>query len=674
MSVVRTIKENCRRCYTCVRSCPAKAIKIEMGQAKVIAERCIGCGNCIKVCTQNAKEIKSHIERTLDFISSGKKTVAAIAPSYPAEFSEIKPLQITGAIKAIGFAEVYEVGFGADLVADAYKKLLEKGDNDKPYIATTCPAVVYYIEKYQPQLIDNLVPIVSPMIATAQVIKKESGENTSIVFIGPCISKKLEAEDPNLAGLVDAVLTFKELREIFKQRDIDIESFEPEEFTKPVAGIGSVFPIAQGLLKTAGINLDILDTDILATEGRARFIEAAELLLKGELNIKFMDVLFCKGCINGPGISNKISLCNRKECVSSYVKSKFQNFDKKTWDQYKEKYKTLDLSREFRNDDKRIGPPNEEDINEILRQMKKISPEDLLNCGSCGYETCKDLAVAIYKGFAEKEMCLHYLIDQLETTCSELENSNKKLFQTQEQLIQSEKLASMGQLAAGIAHEVNNPLGTVLIYSHLLLNELKENAQAKDDLEMIAREATRCKKIISGLLDFSRQSKLIIQKCNVQEIIDETIEMTAEKSPHIQFETKYESNLPLVEIDREQIKQVFINIVTNAIDAMSGGGRLFISACGINDRSKVEIKFTDTGCGIPKENLDKIFNPFFTTKQIGKGTGLGLAISYGIIKMHRGDIKVSSEIGKGTTFTIIISAQLKQPEIIESFKEAPAFK
>ncbi len=668
MSVVRTIKENCRRCYTCVRSCPAKAIKIEMGQAKVIAERCIGCGNCIRVCTQNAKEIKSHIPLTRELISSGRKVAAAIAPSYPAEFTDIKPKQIISALRKLGFNYVYEVGFGADLVAEAYKKIINNENNDKPYIATTCPAVVYYIEKYQPQLIDNLVPIVSPMIATAQVIKKECGEDIPIIFIGPCIAKKIEAEDSNLNNIVDAALTFIELREMFKESHINLAELPEDEFDKPVAGIGSVFPIAQGLLKTANIQLDILDTDILATEGRARFLEAIDLLLKGNLNIKFMDVLFCKGCINGPGISNKVSLCNRKSCVSSYVKDKFKNFDNKTWENYKEKYSSLDLSREFKDDDKRIDTPDDAAINDILRQLNKITPEDFLNCGSCGYDTCRDLAVAIYKGLAEKEMCLHYLIEQLESTCNELESSNNKLFQTQEQLIQSEKLASMGQLAAGIAHEVNNPLGTVLIFSHLLLNELKDNNPVKEDLEMIVKEATRCKKIISGLLDFSRQSKLIIQKTDVREILNEIIEINKEKSPHIRFSEKY-NDVPLVEIDREQIKQVFLNIVTNAVDAMQSSGSFSVEVKSMADNSKVEIRLTDTGCGIPKENLDKIFNPFFTTKQIGKGTGLGLAISYGIIKMHRGDIKVESEVGKGTTFIITLSVNLKQPEIIESFKQ-----
>lgn len=668
MSVVRTIKENCRRCYTCVRSCPAKAIKIELGQAKVIAERCIGCGNCIRVCTQNAKEIKSHIERTIDLINENKIVAAAVAPSYPAEFTEIKPLQIVSALKALGFTHVFEVGFGADLVAEAYKRILEKEDNNKSYISTTCPAVVYYIEKYQPELIDNLIPLVSPMIATAYTINKELGNDAKIVFIGPCISKKLEAEDPDVADIVHAVLTFKELRELLLKKNIKLSEMKEIEFNKPIAGIGSVFPIAQGLLKTANINYDILDTDILATEGKARFIEAIDLLLKGDMNIKFFDVLFCKGCINGPGISNKISLCNRKACISSYVKEKFKNFDIEEWKEYKERYQTMDLTREFRNDDKRIAPPDEKTINEILTQLNKITPEDFLNCGSCGYDTCKDLAVAIYKGLGEKEMCLHYLIEQLETTCKELESSNTKLFQTQEQLIQSEKLASMGQLAAGIAHEVNNPLGSVLIYSHLLLNELKDSQQVKDDLEMIVKEATRCKRIISGLLDFSRQSKLVLQKCNVKDLINETIEITSEKAQHIKFTTHYLDELPLIEIDRDQMKQVFLNIITNAVDAMPNGGSFDIEVCRANEGSRVQIKLKDTGCGIPKDNLDKIFNPFFTTKQIGKGTGLGLAISYGIIKMHKGDIKVESEIGKGTTFTITLAVTLKQPEIIESFK------
>lgn len=670
MTVVRTIKENCRRCYTCVRSCPAKAIRIEQGQAKVIGERCIGCGNCIRVCSQDAKEIKSHIERAFNLMDTGRKVVAAIAPSFPAEFTNIKAGQMVTALKQAGFSAVYEVGFGADIVADAYRKIIDENSSiERPFISTPCPAVVYYIEKYRPELIDYLIPVVSPMIAEAKVILKEEGEDTGVVFIGPCIAKKLEMEDPDVAGYVDAVLTFYELKEVFRQKNIVLEHLEESEFAKPAAGIGSVFPIAQGLLKTAGIDHDsILDTDILVTEGKRRFLDAVDLLSSGDLQIKFMDVLFCKGCINGPGITNKVSLCNRQGCVAKYVKEKLSNFDKEEWEKSKDKYKDMDLSREYRNDDKRIAAPKEEEIARIFEELNKTEPSDFLNCGSCGYDTCRELAIAIHKGLAEKEMCLHYLIDEFEITCKELEHSNNKLFQTQEQLIQSEKLASMGQLAAGIAHEVNNPLGTVLIYSHLLLDDLKENEMVKKDLEMVVKEATRCKKIISGLLDFSRQSKLVINKCNIREIIDETLDMTADKAPNVEFIRNYPNENFPIEVDREQIKQVFINIITNASDAMPNGGKLTISLKPIEDGEKVEIRFADTGVGISKENQDKIFNPFFTTKQIGKGTGLGLAISYGIIKMHRGDIKVESEVGKGTTFIVRLAKVVKQTEGGESFR------
>lgn len=668
MTVVRTIREKCKRCYTCVRSCPAKAIKIAEGQAEVIKERCIGCGNCVKVCSQNAKEIRRDIEEALSLIEEGNKVAICVAPSFPADFSEIKAGQLVSALKKVGFNEVYEVGFGADLVSRCYKETIE-GKSCKPYIATSCPAVVYYIEKYMPELIDSMIPIVSPMIATSKVIKEEMGDDVKVVFAGPCISKKIESDDPNVEGYIDAALTFKELREIFALKNIDPREEPEEEFTEPIAGIGSVFPISQGILKSANIKMDILDNDIVATEGKERFLEAIELFDKGELNVRLLEVLFCEGCINGPGFSNHMTMFNKKQIVSDYVKDKCSKLDNEQWKKNLEKYSTLDFSRKYKNDDMRIAAPSEEKIREIMNQTNKFTPEDELNCGSCGYDTCREQAVAIYKGLAEKEMCLPFMIEQLEQTCTELAESNTKLFQAQEQLIQSEKLTSMGQLAAGVAHEVNNPLGTVILYSHLLLRELKENNPHKADIEMIVKEATRCKTIISGLLDFSRQSKLVINKWNIKKLLMESVKIVTDKKESISVVENIPNDLPLISLDKEQIKQVFLNMFTNAVDAMNDGGTLTLEAQLVDDDSNVQIKISDTGCGIPKDNLDKVFNPFFTTKQIGKGTGLGLAVSYGIIKMHKGQIVAQSELGKGTTFIITLHVKLSDSEPTMVFKK-----
>jgi iron only hydrogenase large subunit-like protein len=207
--LVSTIREKCRMCYTCVRDCPAKAIRVSEGQASVVPQRCIGCGNCLLVCGQRAKRVYDSLPDVDGLFKSGRPVAALLAPSYPAEFDDLAPDALAGALRGAGFASVHEVSFGADLVAREYAHLLR--NTDKAYIATTCPAVVSYIEKYLPDLTETLAPVVSPMIAMARAVRQDR-PGTAVVFIGPCIAKKGEAVAREVAGEVDAVLTFNELR------------------------------------------------------------------------------------------------------------------------------------------------------------------------------------------------------------------------------------------------------------------------------------------------------------------------------------------------------------------------------------------------------------------------------------------------------------------------------
>jgi two-component system NtrC family sensor kinase len=230
---------------------------------------------------------------------------------------------------------------------------------------------------------------------------------------------------------------------------------------------------------------------------------------------------------------------------------------------------------------------------------------------------------------------------------------------TEQQLIQSEKLASVGQLAAGVAHEINNPLGTILLFSDIMSKELPDEDPRREDVKMIIDEATRCKTIVSDLLNFARQNEVLAQNTDVNELLNETIEELGvlpvfddvEIVPHL------DPDLPMIQADPAQLKEVFINLMTNAAEAMEGGGSLTVTTTPAED-GMISVVFEDTGCGIPEENLSKIYTPFFTTKPIGKGTGLGLAIVYGIIKMHRGQIYVESEVGVGSTFTVTLPIKL----------------
>jgi signal transduction histidine kinase len=355
----------------------------------------------------------------------------------------------------------------------------------------------------------------------------------------------------------------------------------------------------------------------------------------------------------GPGIKSEIPFFRRRSLVTKYVREYVLKRDSQTWRAEMAGFSDLDLSRRFSANDQRLSNPAEPELVSILARMGKIDPRDELNCGACGYETCREHAIAIYKGLAENEMCLPYTIDRLNKTNMELAISNEQLATTQKALLHSEKLASMGQLAAGIAHEVNNPLGVVLLYSHLLREEYAAEPRLNNDLTLITEQAERCKKIVAGLLGFARQSKVILEPTDVRELIERSLLNFPDKGK-IDVIVKHDLENPIAELDRDQIIQVLTNLISNAIAAMPDGGELEIYSSGTDENIRLQV--ADTGIGIPRENIGKIFDPFFTTKQIGEGTGLGLAVTYGIVKMHYGDITVESNADKseGPTGTVFI--------------------
>ncbi len=655
--LVQTAKERCRVCYTCVRECPAKAIRIGKGQAEVLAERCIGCGNCVRVCSQKAKVVLDSTVHVRTLLAGGEPVVAVLAPSFPAEFTECSWRQLVGMIRELGFAAVHEVGFGADLVADRYRKLLEASAGRR-YIATSCPAVVAFVEKYHPDLVDALAPIVSPMVAIARALRRGRHDKLRVVFIGPCVAKKGEVDNPHLTGEVDAALTFPELRAMFQQTGIVPKPAAQDDFDAPHAGLGALFSISRGLLQAADIHEDLLEGHVVAADGRTDFVDAIKEFETGDLDARLLELLACKGCITGPGISPETPVFFRRARVAEYVRQRLRHFDQARWQRDMESLADLDLSRTYTAQDQHISVPFEEEVRQILARIGKQTAADELNCGACGYDTCREHAVAIFKGLAETEMCLPYTIDQLHTTVTQLAESHKELASAQEALMQSEKLASMGQLAAGIAHEVNNPLGIVLMYAHLLLEEHAGNEQLRQDMSVITEQADRCKRIVSGLLHFARQNKVLLQPVSLRQLIQRAL-----RSVNIPDSIRLETHVDLSEdddeadLDADQMIQVLTNLLTNAVAAMEAGGTLTLRAGG--DEDKVTLAVSDTGVGIPKENLTKIFEPFFTTKQIGVGTGLGLAVAYGVVKMHRGDIQVTSNADKaagptGTTFAITL--------------------
>ncbi|MCF8435267.1 MAG: GHKL domain-containing protein [Ignavibacteriales bacterium] len=643
--IVSTISQKCRRCYSCVRDCPAKAIRVVHGQAFVLSDRCISCGHCVKVCSQEAKSVESDVEKTIQELLKSKNVAAIVAPSFPVSFPD-NYKKFPAALRKIGFGIVAETAFGADLVSKKYQEIFENNHNSV-VISSPCPAVINFIEKFHHELIPNLAPVVSPMIAMGRYMKENYGPDLKVVFIGPCIAKKSEYAKSEVSDAVDAVLTFKEIKEILKIFDVKLESLENSSFDPPYANLGKTYPLAGGLLKTSEISNDLLAKEVIVVEGMKNVEEIFDELKNNRINARFIDILFCEGCINGPAIDSELNRFAKREKIIEYVDSTIQHVDKNVWRSDLYNSRELKLSRTFRNRNQRRPMPPDDKIKEILSSSHKYTKQDELNCGACGYPTCREYAIAIAKDLAEPEMCLPFLIEKLE-------NAYLELKETQDQLQSAEKLASIGQLAAGIAHEINNPLGTIMLYTSMIKRELEKcdkSEQSIEDLRLVIEEANRCKSIVANLLNFARHGKLKIAKIDIVGLIHEVLRIIKVRQDSESVVFNFNENKSIyIDGDQDQLKQVLINIISNAVESMEEIQVKIITIIVSSSKENCSIEVKDTGTGISEENQKKLFTPFFTTKKMGKGTGLGLAISYGIVKMHRGDITVKSEPGFGSTF------------------------
>ena len=655
---VYTAGEHCKKCYSCVRICPTKAIVVHSGEANIIAEKCISCGYCVGGCSQGAKKIRSSVAEVVALLESGRACAAMLAPSFPAAFPNLDAPRLVGALAACGFVGVYEVAYGADLVSReylrSYRDLVASGDQ-RFIISSPCPAVVSYVEKICPELVPYLARIKSPMEAMATVIRASTvGAGApiappAVVFVGPCVAKKDEAVR---SSLVNEVLTFQELQDLFETRGVNPERQEARPFDPPRANLGRIYPVTGGLLKAAAIDDDLLESPVAVVEGSTRVTELLQSLKESvragrSVETRLFDLLFCEGCIAGPAITGDLDLQGRKKLVVDSMKSRPPLRD---FPQVSGERPGLDLSKAFTAEPSREVPVPEEDIRRILAVTGKVRPEDELNCRACGYGSCREKAVAVYRGIAEVEMCLPYLITKLETAISDLKEN-------QSRLIHAEKLASMGQMAAGIAHELNNPLGVILMYAHILREDLAgrpESESQLEDVERIIHESERSRSIVKGILNFAREEKVDREPTDINALLLESVEAARALDPsgQVRVELDLDDALGLCRVDRRQMRQVFDNIIKNATEAMPGGGSLALeSRQGVG---QFTVAISDTGPGIPEENLPKLFSPFFTTKPAGKGTGLGLVVCYGIVKMHGGTIEATNRPGGGAQFEITI--------------------
>ena len=390
-------KSNCKSCFRCVRKCPIKAIRFSGNQAHIIGNECILCGNCVVQCPQNAKEIADGIEKTRVMLQSGEPVVASLAPSFIANYDGVGIESMRRAIKKLGFHDVEETAIGATIVKNEYERMIEEEERDV-IITSCCHSINLLIQKRFPACLEFLADVMSPMQAHCSDIKRRI-PNAKTVFIGPCVAKKDEAD--YYEGIVDAVLTFEELDKMFAE-----EGIEPErELDKDENSRARFFPTTGGVLKTMAQNAP--GYTYMAIDGVENCMTALADIASGKIHKCFIEMSACIGsCIGGP-VMNRA----KKPLVSDYVKVAQYAGER---DFEVTQPSAAELHKNFSYIEHKIPMPTEAEIMSALRQMGKFKPSDELNCGTCGYNTCRDKAIAIVQGKAEISMCLPFLKDKAE--------------------------------------------------------------------------------------------------------------------------------------------------------------------------------------------------------------------------------------------------------------------
>ncbi len=503
MNLIEIINTKCVKCHACVRVCPVKAVKMDLTDdfPKILHNRCIGCGSCVTVCGPEAVVYHNSKEETKRILKSDNKVVAIVGPSISGEFSDITDYRkFVEMIRALGFHYVNEASFGVDIIAQKYAELFEN-NKGKYYFTANCPALIFYIEKYYPELIPNLAPIVTPMIASAKVMHQKYGPDIRIVYIGPCIANKKEALRHQDESKIDAVLTFKELRELFKEFGITEGKHEVGDFDPPYGRKGSLYPISTGFLQAANISEELLTGTVYTAEGRSSMVKAVKEFSDHPLVInRHFNIFYDHGCIMGPGTSRGGDRFFRRTLVVNYANKRMSNFNKREWEKETRRYLQLDYSASFIADDQRISQPPKDKIREVMKEMGKNEFSDNQGCGACGYNSCYDFATNVVKGLTTTEMCITHAVRSRQNSIQRLQQINQQLEETKDALRESENAARREQQLAKQAFVTMETMLQKLPSCLVIVNEKLKILQVNQSfIKFLGPDAAEINEIIPGL-------------------------------------------------------------------------------------------------------------------------------------------------------------------------------
>ena len=494
-------KSNCKNCYKCIRHCPVKAIRFSGNQAHIIGNECILCGQCFVVCPQNAKEIVDETEKVKVFLQSGDPVIVSLAPSFIANYEGVGINAMRKALKQLGFYDVEETAIGATIVKTEYERMLKEDERDV-IITSCCHSINLLIQKHYPQALEYLADVVSPMQAHCKDIKSRF-PNAKTVFIGPCVAKKDEAE--HYEGIVDAVLTFEELTEWFKSENIVLE----KEMDNDICSRARFFPTTGGILKTMA--QDTPGYTYLALDGVDNCIAALKDIIDGKVHKCFIEMSACVGsCVGGPVMEKYHHASSVKDyiAVSSYAGTK---------DFEVSQPKAVELKKNFGYIEQRSQMPTDMEIMNVLRQMGKFKPSQELNCGSCGYNTCREKAIAILQGKAEISMCLPFLKDKAESFSDAIvKNTPNGLIVLNEQLeVQQINDAARKMMNIRSANDIVGDQVVRILDPAVFMNVLRDKRNVRDERVYLAEY----RRYVEQSVVYDRDSRLLI--CIMRDITDE---------------------------------------------------------------------------------------------------------------------------------------------------------
>ena len=494
-------KSNCKNCYKCIRHCPVKAIRFSGNQAHIIGNECILCGQCFVVCPQDAKEIVDETEKVKVFLQTGEPVIVSLAPSFIANYDGVGIASMRKALKELGFYDVEETAVGATVVKTEYERMLKEDDRDI-VISSCCHSINLLIQKHYPFALEYLADVKSPMQVHCQDIKKRI-KNAKTVFIGPCVAKKDEAE--YYEGIVDAVLTFEELTLMLKAQNIELEKeLDKDENTK-----ARFFPTTGGILKT--MSQEESQYSYVAIDGVENCIAVLNDIKAGKIHNCFIEMSACLGsCVGGPVMEKYHHLSS----VTDYIRvaNYAGNKDFKV-----SQPESAELQKGFEFIEQRIPKPSEIEINNILRQMGKFKPSQELNCGSCGYNTCREKAIAICQGKAEISMCLPFLKDKAESFSDNIvKNTPNGLFVLNEQLeVQQINEAARKIMNIRAASDVLGENVIRILDPTIFLNVIEKNRQVRDERVFLAEY----NRYVELTIVYDKDSHLLI--CIMRDVTDE---------------------------------------------------------------------------------------------------------------------------------------------------------